>query len=303
MTETARRDATEHPQSADVLLCADDFAMTNGISHAIIELAKAGRISATSAMTTSPHWPSHATWLARVRGHIATGLHLNLTLGAPLRPMATLAPNRRFGTIGEMTARALLGRIDRTELRAEIERQLAAFESELGFAPDHVDGHQHVHVLPVVRTVLLDVLAARYAGRPHRPLLRDPGDSAARILARGRAGRKAATLAFLSRGFGAAARTAGYACNEGFGGVTDFGVASVAQDFAAACRAPGPRHLVMCHPGFVDEELARLDPVTQRRQCEFDALMRKTFPLPLWHPQRSASGDPIPWQTAWTVTP
>ena len=300
--DTTGRQTTGRPGTGGIILCADDFAMTNGISRGIIELAEAGRISATSAMTTQPHWPSHATWLARVRGHIATGLHLNLTLGAPLGPIPRLAPNGRFGSIGEVTARAMLGLIDRRELRAEIERQFAAFESELGFAPDHVDGHQHVHALPIIRTVLIDVLATRYAHRPQRPLLRNPADRRARIVTRGGARRKALTLAAFSAGFAAAARSAGFTCNDGFGGVTDFSASNVAVDFAAACRAPGPRHLVMCHPGFVDDELARIDPVTIRRQCEYDDLMRGAFPATIWRPQRSASGDPIPWTTAWHPT-
>ena len=94
------------PGTNGVFLCADDFAMTNGVSRAIVELADAGRISATSAMTTSAHWPAHATWLARVRGTIATGLHLNLTLGAPVSAMSKLAPDRRFPVIGRLTTMA-----------------------------------------------------------------------------------------------------------------------------------------------------------------------------------------------------
>lgn len=286
-----------------VVLCADDYAMTNGISRAIIELAEAGALSAASAMTTSPHWPSHATWLARARGHIATGLHLNLTLGAPLGASPELAPQRRFYGIGDLTRRAVLGMLNRAELRAEIERQIGAFEAEMGFAPDHIDGHQHVHALPVIRSVLLEVLVERYGGAASRPLLRDPAEPVAAIIPRRRAAAKAVTLATLSAGFGSAARAAGFSCNDGFSGVTDFAEGQVGADFKAACTALGPRPMVMCHPGFVDDELLRLDRVTERRQREFDVLMRGQFPLPIWRPQRSVSGDPIDWTTCWVPTP
>jgi len=285
-----------------VLLCADDFAMTQGVSRAIIELAEAGRLSATSAMTTSPHWPAHATWLARARGRISCGLHLNLTLGAPLGPMPNFAAGRQFPGISEVTSRALTGRIDQGEVRAEVARQLAAFEVEMGFAPDHVDGHQHVHALPGVRSAVLDVLKARFDGRDRWPLLRDPADAAWRITARRRACAKAAMLAALSSGFARTLKHSGFETNDGFAGVTDFDERGVGADFAAACRATGPRHMVMCHPGYVDEELRRLDPVTGRRQAEYDILMQGGFPNEIWRPQRSPVGEAVAWRDAWRGT-
>ena len=113
---------------------------------------------------------------------------------------------------------------------------------------------------------------------------------------------KAMTLAGLSCGFARAARAAGFVCNDGFGGATDFAASAVAGDFAAAYAMPGARHMIMCHPGFVDDELIRLDPVTDRRQREFEVLMRGDFPAPVWRPQRIATGDPIDWVSAWTGT-
>ena len=292
--QDARSDA-----ATGVLLCADDFAMTNGISRAIIELAEAGRLSAVSAMTTTTHWPSHATWLARVRSQVSAGLHLNLTLGAPLGPMTKLAPGGTLPLIGELTARSFAGTLDTAELAAEIERQIAAFEAELGFAPDHIDGHQHVHALPRIRHVLLEVLSRRFPVPQARPLLRDPFESPARYFQRGLGLTKTAMLSCLTAGFGSQATRAGFACNEGFGGVSAFAPNRVAPDFAAACRHAGPRHLVMCHPGFVDEELTRIDPLRARRQNEFDYLMGGRFPARIWRPCRSAIASRIAWRTDW----
>ena len=302
MSERLPSDLEAAAQTGRILLCADDYAMTNGVSRAIIELAEAGWLSATSAMTTSLHWPSHATWLARSRGKVAAGLHLNLTLGSPLGGMPNFAPGRQFPGISQVTSRALTGLIPKAEVRAEIERQLAAFELEMGFAPDHIDGHQHVHALPVIRGVVLEVVTQRYGHAARRPLLRDPADRVGANLLRGRSWVKAMTLSTLSLGFGRAANRAGFPVNDGFRGVTDFDPSRVAADFAAACESLGSRPMVMCHPGFVDDELVRLDPVTKRRQREFDFLMRGGFPEPIWRPQRSASGEPIDWVGEWDST-
>jgi chitin disaccharide deacetylase len=299
MSNLLRRDQQPRLARAGVILCADDFAMTNGISRAIVELADAGRLSATSAMTTTTHWPSHATWLARARSQIAVGLHLNLTLGRPLTTMPKFAPNRQLPSIGLLTIKAISGRLDVLELQTEIDRQFTSFEAELGFAPDHVDGHQHVHVLPTVRTALLAVMIQRYGKCALKPLIRVPADKFNHTLQRSSVRRKTLALNALSAGFRSAVKQAGFDCNEGFTGVTKFDPTHVTSDFAAASCNLASRHLIMCHPGYVDEELMQLDPVTIRRQREFEALMRTEFPVALWRPVRSRSGDCIDWQQQW----
>ena len=59
------------------VLCADDYALTEGVSRGIEELARAGRLSATSALVTTRHWPEHARRVAGLRRHVQVGLHLN----------------------------------------------------------------------------------------------------------------------------------------------------------------------------------------------------------------------------------
>src|SRR5262249_11303126 len=124
-----------------IILCADDYALTEGVSRAIGELAAARRLSATSVMVTTPHWPAMAQRLIVHRAHLAVGLHLNLTLGGPLGSMPRLAPAGNFPSFNRLFARAFRYGLEFGEVRAEIERQLDRFEQILGFPPDHVDGH------------------------------------------------------------------------------------------------------------------------------------------------------------------
>jgi predicted glycoside hydrolase/deacetylase ChbG (UPF0249 family) len=62
-----------------IIVCADDFALDSGVSTAIVQLAEQARLSATSAMSLSPHWPEHAQWLKPLSAHIDVGLHLDWT--------------------------------------------------------------------------------------------------------------------------------------------------------------------------------------------------------------------------------
>jgi predicted glycoside hydrolase/deacetylase ChbG (UPF0249 family) len=278
-----------------IILCADDYALTEGVSRAVGELAAARRLSATSAMVTTPCWPAMAQRLVVHRGRIAVGLHLNLTLGAPLGDMPRFAAGGSLPRRNALLAHTLLGLVSRTEIRAEVERQLDAFERHLGFPPDHIDGHEHVHVLPGIRRGLLDVVSQRYPGT--KPLLRDPADNWSAIAARGGVRGKAVAVAALAYGFGADARRSGLPTNAGFSGFSSFNVNEpYAQELERALCQPGPRHIVMCHPGHPDAELAAIDPVVERRRMEYEALMRDASLVErIWRPARSADGPPVDW--------
>ncbi|CAH1654124.1 putative Chitin disaccharide deacetylase [Hyphomicrobiales bacterium] len=254
------------------ILCADDFAMTEGISRSILELIGRGKLTATGAMTNRPHWRRLAPELAAFSDRADLGLHLNLTCAAPLSAMPRLAPDGTLPGLKDVARAAAASATARAEIATEIARQLDAFEDAMGCPPDFVDGHQHVHVLPGVRRTLLDHLARRYpAGSLY---VRDPADRATAIRARGVATGKALVIAGLAAGFRSAALRRQLRVNRGFSGVAPF---DPQRDFGADLGRfliqPGPLHLVMCHPGFVDDELSRLDPVTATRPIEHAALI------------------------------
>lgn len=258
------------------VLCADDFAMTAGVSRSILALAEAGRVTATSVMSGFPHWRQFAGGLRALTGRIDVGLHLNLTLGAPLTAAADLAPHGRFLPIGDLAKRALGRRLDRVRIEAEIGAQLDALEAGLGRPPDFVDGHQHAHSLPVIREALVAHLARRYPGVP--VYLRNPIDRISAITRRGVGVQKALAVKALGAGFAGCARRKGLDTNEGFGGFSPFDPRrDYGEDFARFLVAPGPRHLVMCHPGEIDDELMRLDPVVATRPLEAAFLASPRF--------------------------
>lgn len=278
-----------------VILTADDYAMTEGVSRGIRELAAVRRISATSAMTNLRHWPDEARGIAPLRDRLAIGLHFNLTLGAPLGAMPRFAGTGALPPLGTVVGAAIKGAIDAGEVRAELERQLDGFEAVLGHPPDHVDGHQHVHALPGIARVVAETIARRYPARP--PLVRNPADRLGRIVARRTAVAKALALAWLSRGLAGELARRRIPTNDSFAGVTDFVPEATARDFRRALGAAGAVHLVMCHPGYPDAELAGLDPVTERRRAELRLLADgQGIGAPLWQASRAADGPAIDWR-------
>jgi len=209
-----------------------------------------------------------------------------------------MAPNGTFPTREALVARTLLGLADAAEVAAEIERQLDAFEERVGFPPDHIDGHEHAHVLSGIRQPLFDVVERRYLAV--KPLLRDPSDRWSAIWARGICRAKAVLVASLALRFGAGARWRGLPTSEGFSGFSSFDPRQpYAQELERALVEPGPRHIVMCHPGHPDAELAAVDPVVERRRVEYEALMRDaSLTDRIWRPARGSDGPPIDWSQA-----
>ena len=138
-----------------VIVCADDYAFSESTSRGIALLAAQGRISATSAMVLSPRWAGDAALLRDLRGRIDVGLHLDWT-----SPLALAAGHGM--SLGRTMLRALAGGFEPAHVTAVIGRQLDAFEAQWQAAPDHVDGHQHVHQFAGIRRPLLDLLDRRY---------------------------------------------------------------------------------------------------------------------------------------------
>ncbi|MGH6835599.1 MAG: ChbG/HpnK family deacetylase [Methylocella sp.] len=257
-------------------LCADDYALSPGVSRGILEALGAGRLSATSVMTTRPFWPKGAHELRQFKATADIGLHLNLTLGSPLGYMPAFAATGRLPGISHVLKAARRNELPETEIGEEISRQLDGFCEHFDAAPAFVDGHQHVQVLPQIRATLFACLEEK--GFLGKVWLRDSCDRPWRIFRRGVQLTKALGIAWLGRGFAKEASARGYGTNEGFSGFSAFDPGhDCAAEFVRFLRAPGRRHLIMCHPGYCDAELVAADPATLSRERELSFLLSPAF--------------------------
>lgn len=262
--------------SSTLVLCADDFALAPGVSRAIADLIARDRLTATGCMTASRFWPEHARMLDGLEEKADIGLHLTLTDHAPLGSMPRLAPKGRLPGNGRLILAALTGRLDRAEVAAEVERQIDAFEQALGRPPAFIDGHHHVHQLPVIREAVLDAFERRLAGSGG--YLRVCCEARSEIFRRGVAPLRASIIDAFGQPFARAVRARGIPCNDSFRGVRSFDAKEdTAQIFERFLSGSGERPLAMCHPGFVDDVLPGLDPVTGTRAAEHAYLASDAF--------------------------
>jgi predicted glycoside hydrolase/deacetylase ChbG (UPF0249 family) len=231
--------------SRPLIICADDYAHTPSISRAILDLAAQRRISAFSCMTSSSHWPEHGTWIADVRDKADIGLHITLVDETPLTRMPKTAPHGRLPDIATLIRKSYLGRLDMTEIEAEIRAQVEAFEKVAGFAPQHLDGHLHTHVLPGIRDVVLNLARTL----PSNPWLRNITDRLPAIAVRGTAVAKASFLSFLGKAFARDGADLKERMNDSFAGIYGFDDPDYAGLFEKFVALGGRRPLIMCHPG------------------------------------------------------
>lgn len=264
-----------------IIVCADDYGLTPGISKAIRDLAGAGRISATSAMTVSPYWQAEGAALRTARtARIAVGLHFTLTDLGPLSNLRKLAPDGRFPGIRAVVQRATARALPADEIERELNAQLDRFEAVMGEPPAYIDGHHHVHNLPIVRDAVL-AIARRRLGR-ERAYVRYCDEPLAAILKRRIAIPQAIVISLLGRGFARRGRTAGLAGNTSFRGVRTFAEADAARLFAAALRDPVRDMMIMCHPGTGEPVPDIADEINASRRQEFEFLKSDAWPALLF---------------------
>ena len=136
-------------------ICADDFGLARGINEGILRLIDQQRLSAVSCLTQAAYFAEDAAQLACSNTDI--GLHLNFT--EPLAGTDIRQP------VASLILQAYLRRLPMLRVRAQIDHQLDLFEKGCGRAPDFIDGHEHVHQLPLIREALLAALVQRYPKR------------------------------------------------------------------------------------------------------------------------------------------
>lgn len=234
-----------------IQICADDYGFDAAVSRGVLDCIEAGRLQATSCMVLSPAWPQWAAGLREHRATVDCGLHLDIN------EFAQQAPGR---SLSGWIAAAYLGRIQPQQAHRWVARQLDAFEDAMHAAPDYLDGHQHVHQLPVLRDAVLGELRRRY------------GRSCALRSTRSRIwrGGKAALIAGLGEGaLRRAAHAADLRMNSDFAGVYDFGAEpAYAQRVRGWLSTLEDGGQLMTHPGRVEAPPSRPDGIREARGRE-----------------------------------
>ncbi len=128
-----------------LIVNADDYGRSSGISRGIREAHSRGIVTSTTCMMNFPTTADDIGLALRETPELGLGVHLVLTAGRPLLPpeqIPTLVTET--GEFPNLTAfMDRLGQINPQEAKAEWQAQIERFRQASGRNPTHLDSHHH----------------------------------------------------------------------------------------------------------------------------------------------------------------
>jgi chitin disaccharide deacetylase len=266
----------------NLIVNADDLGWTEGVNRGIAEAHGNGIVTSASLLANGAAFASGVE-LARATPALGVGVHLNLSDGEPVadRELVTTLLNNR-GELEGKPESLLLKLARRSVLLDEIEREWDAQIQKVrdaGIEPTHLDGHKHVQMLPGLFEIVLR-LAKRHGIAAVRisheeSSLRAALSSGAKQKGTAvmKQGVQARGLKLLARDAREQAERAGIAAADYFCGIAQTGELTREGVLRLLEILPEGTTELMCHPGYVDAELAKSATRLQAsRQTEVEIL-------------------------------
>lgn len=245
-----------------IILCADDYNQSPAISRGILTLVENHRLSAVGCFSTLPNWQTAAKELQAYQSQIDIGLHFNLT------------ESSHFSSLSNVMLQAFLKRLDSKKITAILNEQLDRFVDVMGVAPNFIDGHQHIHHLPIIRDVLLEVYEQRL--RAAGTYLRIANNGSFRQLLHPGFPKNLIIKYTGALQLKTSLQQKNIPYNTSFSGIYDFKKSRFYPHyFRYFLRDVENGGLIMCHPGLAADDLT--DPIAKSRNYEYQYLMSDQF--------------------------
>ena len=147
-----------------IIINADDFGFSPGINKGVIESYNKGLTTSTSIVCNTKHFDKSVKELKKLKG-LGKGIHLNLTMGRPIskeRDISSLTDKKGLfeKNVSRFIFRLTASMIRKEHIERELEEQIKKAVYELDDI-DHIDSHQHIHILPQIYPLVLN-LARKY---------------------------------------------------------------------------------------------------------------------------------------------
>ncbi|MBN1121422.1 MAG: ChbG/HpnK family deacetylase [Anaerolineae bacterium] len=257
-----------------LIVNADDFGLTPGVSHGIIKAHREGIVTSTSVMINMPYAEQSLRLVQQEAPNLGIGLHLNLTAGKPVSPPEEI-PDLITPTGEFLDADVLIDRLASVELaqvKQELTAQIDRFEAIMGQPPDHLDNHHYISTRSL-QTATLFIELARESGCPIRNaaarkdiLNGDLAGSYSRIHGKEKMPHLIDELSAILNGGGVS--TPDHFIGGFYGdGATLGNLLLIILDLEEGISE------LMCHPAEVDDELRSASSYNERRGDELAALV------------------------------
>jgi len=171
-------------QTLRLIVHGDDFGFSESINAGIVRAHTDGILTSAS-LAAAGFGFDHAVALARAHPSLDLGVHLTLSGERPAAPPASVPSLLCDGAVlwpnpTEFLKRFMRGAISIGDVERELHAQVAR-ALDTGLSISHLDGHQHLHALPGIRSVVAELARRHAIGFVRRPserlrtfMLRDP---------------------------------------------------------------------------------------------------------------------------------
>lgn len=244
----------EVPVLRYIIINADDFGRHAEINRAVEEGLVHGCLRSATVMPGGAAFAG-AIDIARRHEELGLGVHFTLVDGHPILPPEEIPSlvGSEDDFLPDHTAllkRYLKGGVNLEEVRRELAAQLQKIEAT-GIPISHVDSHQHMHTLPGIIDIVLD-LAARAGIRavrtPRTPLFAGAFGGLGQLV--GRLG-----LSTLARLAACKAHRRGLLTPDNFAGIVAGEAVSEGELLHLIAHLPQGTTEVMMHPGMKNDVL------------------------------------------------
>ena len=250
----------------NLIVNADDLGWTEGVNRGIAEAHRNGIVTSASLLANGAAFASGVE-MARTTPGLGVGVHLNLSDGEPVaeRELVTTLLNDK----GELEGRpeSLLLKLARRSVSVqEIEQEWDAQIQKVrdsGVEPTHLDGHRHVQMLPGLFEIVLRL--AKKHGIAAVRISHEESSLRAALSAGAKQkgtvvmkqGVQARGLKLLAPDAREQAERAGIAAADYFCGIAQTGELTKEGVLHLLEILPEGTTELMCHPGYMDDDLAK----------------------------------------------
>jgi len=154
-----------------LIINADDFGLSRGITDGILLTHEKGILTSTSLMVNQPA-TEYAISRAQDAAELGVGIHLNLTQGTPVLPkeqIPTLVNQAgEFYSCGMLAKKLLRLQVSTQEIEAEFRAQIRLMKS-YGLMPTHADSHHRIHMYPSAARAFHNAIVSEGIRRARAP--------------------------------------------------------------------------------------------------------------------------------------
>ena len=154
-----------------LIINADDFGLSRGITDGILLTHEKGILTSTSLMVNQPA-TEYAISRAEHAAELGVGIHLNLTQGTPVLPkeqIPTLVnPAGEFYSCATLAKKLLRLQVSTQEIEAEFRAQIRLMKS-YGLMPTHADSHHRIHMYPSAARAFHNAIVSEGIRRARAP--------------------------------------------------------------------------------------------------------------------------------------